>query len=202
MNFSAVILAGGRSQRMGSDKAWLQLGGQPLVVRQVELARALGAAEVFISGRAGVDYDPLDCRVLHDRVADAGPLAGIEAALAAISTPLLLVLAVDMPRMTPLPLQTLLVCCTERRGAIPRFDHRVEPLAAIYPRSALQVAQELLDMHCYAARNFAERCVGLKLAAFIDLPEQHSACFENWNTPADIRALLSKNQSDQLAENR
>src|SRR5947208_117095 len=77
MKFGAVILAGGRSQRMGQDKAWLMLDGKPLIARQVELARELGAAEVFIAGRVGTDYDSLNCRVVHDRVMNAGPLAGI-----------------------------------------------------------------------------------------------------------------------------
>jgi len=187
MKFSAVILAGGRSQRMGEDKAWLMLDGKPLAARQVELARALGAEEVFISGRAGADYSALECRILHDRVTDAGPLAGIESALFAMSTPLLLVLAVDMPKMSAAPLRTLLVCSTETRGAVPRFTAGVEPLAAIYPRSALKIAQDLLSAQRHAARSFADRCVEFDLAAFIDLPEEHSACFANWNSPADAR---------------
>jgi molybdopterin-guanine dinucleotide biosynthesis protein A len=185
MKFNAVILAGGRSQRMGQDKAWLLLDGKPLIARQVALARELGAEEVFISGRAGTDYDSLNCRVVQDRVTNAGPLAGIESALAASSTPLLLVLAVDMPKMTASPLQRLLVCCSETRGAVPRFNHQLEPLAAIYPRSSLKIAQELLDSGRNAVWNFAERCAEHNLAAFIDMPEQHSACFENWNTPAE-----------------
>ena len=193
MKFSAVILAGGRSQRMGRDKAWLMQDGKSLIARQVELARTLGAEEVFISGRAGSDYDSLGCRVLHDRVADAGPLAGIESALAASATPLLLVLAVDMPQMNATPLQTLLVCCTQTRGAVPRFDNQTEPLAAVYPRSALEVAHELLDARRFSARNFAQRCVELDLAAFVDLAESHSACFANWNSPEDISAIKRNN---------
>jgi len=187
MKFSAVILAGGRSQRMGRDKAWLRLEGKPLIARQVELAVGLGAEEVFLSGRTGTDYDSLGCQVLRDRVTDAGPLAGIESALAAISSPQLLVLAVDMPKMTAPPLQTLLVCCAETRGAIPRFNNGIEPLAAIYPRSALNIAQKLLGSQRFAARNFAECCVEFGLAALIDLPEEQCACFANWNSPADVR---------------
>src|ERR1041385_2459244 len=99
MNFSAVILAGGRSQRMGRDKARLIVQGKPLLLRQVELARELGAAEVLISGRAGGDYTGFNCPVLMDRFEDAGPLAGIESALTAMSTEMLLVLAVDMANM-------------------------------------------------------------------------------------------------------
>jgi len=187
MKFTAVILAGGRSQRMGQDKAWLRLNGKPLIERQIELVRELGAEEVFISGRADTNYDSLGCRVLHDRVANAGPLAGIESALAVSSTPLSLVLAVDMPKMTALPLQTLLVCCSGICGAIPRFQNQIEPLAAIYPRSALPIAQELLNSGHHAVHEFAKRSAASGLAAFIDLPDEYFAEFANWNAPADVQ---------------
>src|SRR5690349_130325 len=87
MNFSAVILAGGKSSRMGRDKAWLEINGQILLTRQIELVQAGGATEVFISGRAGMDYSAFGCRVLQDRFPNAGPLAGIERALDAAIAP-------------------------------------------------------------------------------------------------------------------
>ncbi|HEY1490194.1 MAG TPA: molybdenum cofactor guanylyltransferase, partial [Verrucomicrobiae bacterium] len=180
MKFSAVILAGGRSQRMGQDKAWLPVDGKPLIARQIELARTLGAEEVFISGRSEVDYRSLNCHVLQDRVPDAGPLAGIESALAAISTLLLLVLAVDMPQMTIEILQVLLAHCRGNCGAIPRVEEKIEPLAAVYPRAALELARSQLDNGRSAARDFAERCVEQNLAAFVHLSASQAACFENW----------------------
>ena len=187
MKFSAVILAGGRSQRMGSDKAWLAVEGKPLVARQIELVRALGAEEVLISGRSEVDYSSLNCRVLQDRVPDAGPLAGIESALSAISTPLLLVLAVDLARMTPSLLQLLLTHCRQNCGAVPRFDKNIEPLAAVYPRAALGIARSQLDGGHYGARDFAEQCSVQNLTSFVYLSAPHATCFENWNTPADMK---------------
>jgi molybdopterin-guanine dinucleotide biosynthesis protein A len=56
MNFSAVILAGGRSSRMGRDKAWPKIDSQTLLARQITLVRELGAVEIFIFGRAEADY--------------------------------------------------------------------------------------------------------------------------------------------------
>jgi molybdopterin-guanine dinucleotide biosynthesis protein A len=52
MNFSAVILAGGQSRRIGRDKAWLPVDGQPLLLRPIDLVRQLEPLEVFISGTA------------------------------------------------------------------------------------------------------------------------------------------------------
>src|SRR5206468_12665848 len=77
MNFSAVILAGGKSVRMGCDKSFVELAGQTLLARQVQLVRAAGAIEVFISGRTGADYSTYVCRVLVDKFQGAGPLAGL-----------------------------------------------------------------------------------------------------------------------------
>ena len=135
MTFSAVILAGGKSSRMGLDKARLEIGGQTLLARQIGLAREAGATEVFISGRVGVDYSGFGCRVLVDKFPDAGPLSGIECGLAASPTPLLLVLAVDMAAMSAEFLRRLASHCTATTGAIPRVSGEIEPLAAFYPKA-------------------------------------------------------------------
>jgi molybdenum cofactor guanylyltransferase len=147
MNFSAVILAGGKSSRMGRDKAWLKVGGQTLLARQIEIAREIGAREILISGRPGVDYAEFDCRVVKDQWPDAGPLAGIAAALEATTATRLLVLAVDMPNMSAGCLQRLVASCTETTGAVPRVNGNIEPLAAVYPKAARVVIAELMDAH-------------------------------------------------------
>src|SRR5215471_18172273 len=100
MNLSAVILAGGESSRMGRDKAWVELDGQPLLEHALMTVRSSGISEIFISGRAGTDYSRLRCPVLLDRESGSGPLAGIERALETTQAALTLVLAVDLPRMT------------------------------------------------------------------------------------------------------
>ena len=68
-----MILAGGNSSRMGRDKAWLRVDGQRLLDRQIALVRAVGAVEVFISGRADRDYSAFGGLVLHDKHSAAGP---------------------------------------------------------------------------------------------------------------------------------
>ncbi len=211
MNFSAVILAGGKSSRMGRDKAWLEVNGQPLLARQLGLARELGAAEVFISGRADVDYDAFGCRVLLDKFAGAGPLAGIERALNAATLPLVLVLAVDLPEMNVEFLHRLGIGCAENMGAIPRVNGNIEPLAAFYPKTSWKIAAESLETFWTAERRsptrhvampfhflagsetgalgvkcFAEGCVQSGLARFVELPAAETRHFANWNSVADL----------------
>jgi molybdopterin-guanine dinucleotide biosynthesis protein A len=186
MNFSAVILAGGKSSRMGRDKAWLDVDGQPLLARQIQLARESGAAEVFISGRADTDYAAFGCRVLWDKFAGAGPLAGIERALDAANLPLLLVLAVDLPEMNLEFLRGLGAGCAENIGAIPRVNENLEPLAAFYPKTSHLLAVALLDGGHNAVTTFAENCVQSGLARFVELSAAGARHFANWNSPADL----------------
>ena len=185
MTFSAVILAGGKSSRMGRDKAWLEVDGQPLLARQIRLVQELGAAELFISGRVGVDYSKFGCPVLSDDFPDAGPLAGLERALRIAATPLVLALAVDMPEMTAGTMRSILGCCGENTGAIPRIGGVIEPLAAVYPKSALALATDQLQKKSNAARTFAGLCVSNGLANFVELPACEAGHFANWNSPAD-----------------
>jgi len=191
MNFSAVILAGGKSSRMGRDKAFLEFEGKTLLARQVELAHEVGAKEIFISGRVNTDYSAFGCPVLVDNFSDAGPLAGIERALHICSTPIMLVLAVDMPNMTTSFLQHLAAHCVEDIGAIPRVGGRIQPLAAFYPKAALQLSASSLSSRDNTVIRFAEQCVKDHLANFIELPMSEAPRFSNWNAPPDVPKRLN-----------
>jgi molybdopterin-guanine dinucleotide biosynthesis protein A len=205
MTFSAVILAGGKSSRMGRDKGRLEVGGQSLLARQIQIVRSAGASDVFISGRADNDYADFNCPVLLDRFPNSGPLGGIQAALEATNKPLLLVLAVDMPLMNASVLRLLLEHCSECCGAVPRVNAVIEPLSAFYPKAAASLALELLNsctagdsrgeedraMKSPSAKHFAECCVAAGLGKFVDLPGQHIHLFTNWNFPVDISKLNS-----------
>ena len=189
MSFSAVILAGGKSSRMGRDKAFLELGGQTLLERQIALAEEAGAGEVFISGREGADYSRFSCPVIKDKVQDAGPLAGIESALGMISSPLLLVLAVDLPEMNAMFLRSLFSQCQNGMGAIPCVCGQVEPLAAFYPRTAKMFAESLLRDENNSVTFLARHCVQSKLARFVECGDHERKFFANWNSPAEISAF-------------
>jgi len=102
-DLGAIILAGGRSQRMGHDKAALFWAGQTAAARLAGLARALGAADIVV---AGGDYG---LPFVRDAVDHAGPVGGVLAGLEALpDARRLLVLAVDAPTLTPQDLRPLL----------------------------------------------------------------------------------------------
>jgi molybdenum cofactor guanylyltransferase len=186
MNLSAVILAGGESRRMGRDKAWVEVGGQPLILRALCAIRDSGIKEVFISGRAGTDYSALGYPVLFDREPGCGPLAGIERAFEATEAPLLLVLAVDLPWMSATFLRKLAERCDPLTGAIPKLRGQLEPLVAIYPKRCQLLARDCLREGCRAARDFADACLREHAVKPFVVARADSGCFDNWNTPQDI----------------
>lgn len=164
--FGAVLLAAGHSRRMGTDKALLPAGnGGALWARQVGVLAAAGAAEIFISARPEQTWVPEGMTVVHDAVPEAGPLAGIVAALERATHGHLAVLAVDLSAMRAEWFAGLLAQCAPGVGAVGcraaggtekgRSGERerrsggeqagfFEPLAAIYPREILSAARAAL----------------------------------------------------------
>jgi molybdopterin-guanine dinucleotide biosynthesis protein A len=186
LRLSAVILAGGESRRMGRDKAWLTLDGEPLITRAIQLVRALGPVETFISGRADVDYSALNCPVLHDLIPGLGPLGAIERALHACRSPLLLVLAVDLPHMTTAFLASLVARARAMTGVVPLRDGSLEPLAATYPRRCHEMAFRLLAQSRHCVRDFAEACLQEGAVRTLRVARRDARCFINWNSPVDV----------------
>ncbi len=185
--FSAVLLAGGRSTRMGRDKALLPLDdGRTLLARQLATLRAAGTAEMLVSARAE-QHLPLDgTRLIPDLQPDSGPLAGLAAALAAAAHDRVLVLAIDLPQMPPEFLAALVRDSTPACGVVPTRDGRPEPLAAVYPGAAASVAAELLDAGERRAVEFARRLAAHGLVRWHEVTPVEWANFSNWNTPADV----------------
>src|SRR5512146_1555449 len=143
-DLTAFVLAGGKSSRMGTDKALLQLEGTTLLERALQLAhtvaplvRIVGQREKFAS------YGP----VVEDVYPGRGPLGGIHAALTASATELNLILAVDTPFLTTALLEYIL---DQARAAgalvtVPRVGGRLHPLCAVYRRAFAARARQALE---------------------------------------------------------
>jgi len=188
MPHSAILLAGGKSSRMGREKAALLVEGVPLWRRQLETLRATAPVEVLISGRSEGPYAEGGAAVILDQWPETGPLGGLATVLPRSAAPWVLVLAVDMPRMTTVYLRGL-VAEAERtgRGVVPRFaDGQRQPLAAVYPREAGAVAEALLQ---HGERRMEALLRGLQdigLMTAHPVAAEEEALFENWNAPGDL----------------
>lgn len=185
MRFSAVLLAGGKSSRMGCDKAALVVDGEPLWRRQLAVLRATGAAEVFISGKADGPYAGAGVEIVGDVRSESGPLGGIAAALRRCGEEWLLVLAVDMPAMTADFLCSLTDAARKGTGIVPVTD-RIQPLAALYPCAALETAETFLRDGRRKMESFVDELLARSLVRRLDVPATQRPLFTNWNTPGDI----------------
>ncbi len=188
--FAAVLLAGGQSRRMGRDKATLLLpDGQRLWERQLGILRELAPAELFISGPRREGF-PADVPLLADEFPGRGPLGGITAALTAMTSPLLLVLAIDLPKMTTAFLWQLIRASRAGCGVVPRIDESTrcfyEPLAAVYPLECLTRARDRLAGADYSLQGFVLESVAAdQVQDWILRNPDERELFSNWNTPED-----------------
>lgn len=185
--YSAIVLAAGRSTRMGRDKALLEIEGVPLWQRQREVLVAAGAAEVFLSARPDQSWTRRAAGfagVVHDAMPGCGPLVGATAGLERATHPWLAVLAIDLPAMVPDWFRALLADCGPGVGVIGCRNGFFEPLAAIYPREFKWLAWEALARGEYAFQRLAAHAVREGLLRGREIRAEEAGWFVNWNEPA------------------
>jgi molybdopterin-guanine dinucleotide biosynthesis protein A len=177
---------------MGRDKALIPVNWKgnsvPLWRRQLAVLEATNPSQVIVSGPRRVDY-PSSVGVFPDEWNQTGPLGGIATCLRHTLLDLLLVLAVDVPKIQPEFLQNLLRQALPDRGVVPIFQGRFEPLIAVYPRRALPVALAQLAKSDLALQNFVSELAKKHLVISHEVPTAEQEQLENWNTPEDMRML-------------
>lgn len=184
---SGLILAGGRSSRMGRDKAGLVLpNGSTLIERQAALLKSVGVATLFVSIRPGAAGPLPEAIGVQDTMAEAGPLAGVAAGLRAAPAGLVIVLAVDMPAVEEAHLRRLIELATPGRGVVPMQAGQCEPLAAIYPAALADSAEAALREGMRAVHAWARAEAERGRLLLWEAPADWSGVFRSWNTPEDI----------------
>jgi molybdopterin-guanine dinucleotide biosynthesis protein A len=202
-DLSAFILAGGKSTRMGRDKAFVEFEGSTLLARTLGLARSV-TSDVWVVGSREkfAAFGP----VVEDVFSGCGPLAGIHAALQSSRRELNLMLAVDTPFISSECLQYLVSKARtfpEAHVVVPRADGRPQPLCAIYRREFLPVVEKALQ----SGRNKIGALFDTVKTVVIDEEELEAAgfspsTFRNLNTQDELEAVkLNCGQVDQRSSN-
>jgi molybdopterin-guanine dinucleotide biosynthesis protein A len=182
----AVLLAGGESRRMGTDKATFLFRGKPLWQVQLETLRRLRPAEIFLSARTDPSWRPADVQFIEDVPPSRGPLSGIAASLAKIRTAHLLALAIDMPFMTEDYLSSFWNAIEPGRGVIGKINNRAEPLAAVYPREAEIDFRAALAGSDFSLQNIVRHLVTSGKLREICVAKQERRLFRNVNDVSDV----------------
>jgi molybdopterin-guanine dinucleotide biosynthesis protein A len=180
---AAWILAGGRSSRMGTDKARAESDGRALALRVADVAAAV-CGSVSLVGDPLL-YAELGLPVIADRFPGQGPLGGMEAALAATSSDVNLILACDMPAIRQGLLEELFI--GDGDCVVPRHDDgRLEPLCAVYRRRCHPVILAAIEAGIRKVTDalllFAQHSLAIRYLRVSD-----RAAFANLNTPDDWR---------------
>lgn len=186
---TTAILAGGRSRRMGSDKALLVLKGKPVLWHVIERAALPGAAIILIANEPE-KYASFSLPIFPDAKPGAGSLGGLYTALAHSPTDYVLCVACDMPLLNT---NLLIYLAGLREGydaVVPRIEGRPEPFHAVYRKTCLEPIRSRLERGQLRVSDFYQD-VSTRYVEEADLrqidPELHS--FLNINTPDDLARL-------------
>ncbi|GEN30561.1 molybdopterin-guanine dinucleotide biosynthesis protein A [Cerasibacillus quisquiliarum] len=153
MEFSSVILAGGQSSRMGTNKALLKLNNEFVIEKILKELRQL-SQEVYIVSNDTKIYDFLNVPVIRDRYPGKGPLAGIETALYHIDKDIVIISPCDTPFIHKEVYQHLLNKLDTYDAVIPYVNNRPQPLSGIYKKNVLPVVQKQLQLNNLKVRSF------------------------------------------------
>jgi len=184
-NITAFILAGGKSQRMRTDKGLLLLDGKPFVSHICDAVKPIVGENIVIVS-SNVDYDFLGYTRIQDIVADKGPVGGIYTALKQSRTKLNFVLSVDAPLVST----ELLLWILENKGdsyemTQVQLDDKAYPLIAIYNRSLVSVFEENLKKKQLRLRQVIEEVKHQTLY----IPEKWRTQVQNINTPEEYQKI-------------
>lgn len=181
-DIAGVILAGGRSSRFGSNKAYAHFAGVPLIVRTYETIRPL-FSEIFLVTNTPDDYQQHPASVLQDDTPYLGPLGGIVTALRRTELERIFVLACDMPLLDVETIHQVIAASSGHEAAIPRHEGRAAYLLAVYARSLLGPMEDYLQA---GKRSMESFCKTLSDVAWVPVTGPSAS---NVNTKQDLERL-------------
>jgi Molybdopterin-guanine dinucleotide biosynthesis protein A len=190
--FTGFVLAGGKSSRMGKDKAFLKIGGETFLERAAKKIAPFGETKIVINPNQAEKFKSLfpSFEFIFDVHTERGALGGIHAGLRECRTQLAVFLAVDLPLITNEILEKLTSEAVESKefsAVVPiQKDGRPQPLCAVYRTSeCLPAAEQLLTKKTSASmRDFLE----LIKVKFVKLNDGADIFF-NVNSPPDFAAI-------------
>ncbi|MBB6099479.1 molybdopterin-guanine dinucleotide biosynthesis protein A [Deinobacterium chartae] len=183
---SAAITAGGASSRFGSDKALARLGEHTLLQRVALSLEGFGERLLVAPGGR---YDLPGWRTVPERWAGRGPLSGLEAALSAAAGPFVAFAAVDLPGLTPAYWEVLLEAAEDRAVAACGPGGQLEPLAALYPLTALPRVRAQLQADRLRLRALLEDLDPVVLPWQAVVARAGEKVWVNVNRPQDLEDL-------------
>ncbi len=190
---TAVILAGGKSSRMGSNKAFLKLKGKTFIELQIALLREI-FDNIFISANTPSEYEYLNLPIIKDIYPGKGPLGGIYTSLMNSNSFHTFMLACDMPFVGTELIKQLKDLTKEYDVVIPKNKRGLEPLHAFYSKSCIGPIKRKLDENSLRIISFLPQ-VNVKVVELDRLSTSNSIkdSVKNLNTRDEYEGLRNGN---------
>ena len=186
---TTVIMAGGKSSRMGTDKSFVPLLGKPMIEHVLDRVQGIGTQEIIISNNPQ-NYAYLGLSIYQDLVPDLGPLGGLHAALHHAAEAHILIVACDMPWLNRSLLEYLVTLRDTADAIVPRWDRYPEPLHAVYSKSCLLPVEKMLQAQSLKLISFYPE-ISVRFISKQDIKkfDPFGRSFKNVNTPEDLANL-------------
>lgn len=186
---TGIILAGGKSTRMGMEKGLVMFKGKPLIRYALDVLIPL-CDEILISSNSE-RYRHFGHEIIPDEIPGIGPMGGIYSCLKQSKNELNLVLSCDMPFVTPEIYGNLLSVRTDSTICIPWYEgEHFEPMCGVYHKNAIHIMQEFIMKKNYKLPDLF-KCTSftaLKIADMVPAPGPHY--FFSINSPGDLERFL------------
>jgi molybdopterin-guanine dinucleotide biosynthesis protein A len=187
-SITGVILAGGKSSRMGQNKALMSLGGKRLVDRVVEVMRSVFDDLLIVTNTPEM-YADLGLTTVRDVWPDKGSLGGVYSAIYHVATPYCLVVACDMPFLQTAVLRYLVTQINDYDVVVPDVLGELQTLHAIYSKACLQPIERRLETNRLRIVGFfPDVRVRTVTASELELYDPALLAFQNLNTPEEFQA--------------
>ena len=200
-HITGIILSGGLSTRMGTDKALLKIGGQTIIERTRNLMLNI-FENVLLSTNDFESYRFLGLPIVEDIYKNHGPLSGIHAALVVSATDKNFFLSCDLPLMEEEMIRYIIGYKSLRQISIPSANERMQHLCGIYRKSLVPVIENILSNSIYWKKENGKSAasvkkliskVGAEIIETDSLPFYKEDIFFNMNSPDDFEIIKQKN---------
>lgn len=188
-DITGIVLAGGKSSRMGTDKSFMLYNGKPLIQHAIDVIKPL-CNRVVISSNKNV-YEFTECEVWPDLFDIQAPIVGIYSCLKRSTTNINIVLSCDMPLIQTSLFTNLLAVSETSDIVVPIHDNFMEPLSGIYKRTLIPALEETIAGNRYKMHSFIQMNSFYALEIKPSHGFYNSNMFLNINTITDFNNLIT-----------
>jgi len=187
-DITGVILAGGKSSRYGTNKAFAKINGIPLIENVIRVMRSLFQDLVLITNTPD-EYAYLELPMYEDLIKDLGPIGGIYTALNSITNDAGFFVACDMPSLNPGLIRYMVGIRDDFDVVVPKISWKMETLHALYSRRCLPAVKRLIDLREYQTIRF-----------FPVVSVRHVKENEIRRFDPELRSFFNVNRPEELGE--